>query len=121
MTAPVDTTSEAWRHDCEVRHVAAMPTRQQRADYINGIERKRGKPAADRIRADLPAVWQAMRAGTATPAPQEESPAAAPPSAVHLGVNAARTTSVPVDGSFLTTPPAGSSGPDRGVESGAAA
>lgn len=51
---PVDPYSEAWRHECECRHILdKMGSRAERAAYIAGVEDRRGKPSADRIRADI--------------------------------------------------------------------
>ena len=48
--------TEAHRHECEVRHVAALPSREHRKAYLygpDGVEGKRGKGAVQRIIADL--------------------------------------------------------------------
>ena len=51
---PVDPYSEAWRHECECRFILdKMSTRPQRAAYLEGIEQKRGKPSADKIKTDI--------------------------------------------------------------------
>lgn len=51
---PVDPYSEAWRHECECRHVLdKMGSRAERAAYLEGIEQKRGKPSADKIKTDI--------------------------------------------------------------------
>ena len=51
---PVDPYSDAWRHECECRYVLdQMTSRPQRASYLEGIEQRRGKPSADRIKADI--------------------------------------------------------------------
>ena len=42
------TWSEEHRHACEVRHVLAMGAERAR-DYCRGVERFRGRPAADRL------------------------------------------------------------------------
>lgn len=48
-----DTASEQYRHECEVRHVAAMPSRDERKHYLAGVRRHRGNDAAQRIKDDL--------------------------------------------------------------------
>ena len=64
----VDTSSEAWRHDCECRAVLALPTREARNEHlfgrrelqangaikqtVKGIAQHRGEAAAERIKAD---------------------------------------------------------------------
>lgn len=57
LPPPVDTWSEVWRHECEVRWVARLPSSHARRAYVDGIEQRRGKPAADRLRAGLTAAW----------------------------------------------------------------
>lgn len=47
----VDSTSEAWRHECEARAVAHMPSTQQRHEYIEIRRRSRGSEAADALKA----------------------------------------------------------------------
>ena len=46
------TESEAWRHACEVRYIVAMTSNRERVAYVELVAEKRGKPAADRLRAD---------------------------------------------------------------------
>lgn len=53
-----DTTSEAYRHQCEVRFILAMPTNKKRKKYIDGVREKRNDAAADRLYND---VKRAMR------------------------------------------------------------
>lgn len=57
----IDTASEAWRHECEVRFVLAMPGREARGKYINGVEKRRGSVAAERLRQDISRAWQQRR------------------------------------------------------------
>lgn len=62
-TAPGGATwSEEHRHACEVRYVLAMPSREERAAYLDALPRFRGKAAAERLRADVAAAWRARRA-----------------------------------------------------------
>jgi hypothetical protein len=55
----VASDSEAWRHECEARHVINMPTLEQRRAYLAGIEDKRGAAAAAALRATIEALWKA--------------------------------------------------------------
>ena len=55
----VDSDSEAWRHECEARMVAARPTLDERRDYLATVERRRGKAAADGLRETIKEIWQA--------------------------------------------------------------
>ena len=50
----VDSASEEWRHECEARAIAALPTLGQRRAWLDAIEHKRGKVAADALRATMP-------------------------------------------------------------------
>ena len=70
--ADVDTTSETYRHQCEVRQLLLW--RQDRGrtwvhEYINGgpkvrgIRQHRGDAAADRLLADCQAQWAAGNTG----------------------------------------------------------
>lgn len=53
----VDSSSEAWRHECEGRAIAALPTLAERRAWLGEIERRRGKDAADRLRETMRALW----------------------------------------------------------------
>lgn len=55
------TWSEAWRHECEARHVANMPTITERRRYLLAIRDKRGEPAWLQLRGTVEAVWKANR------------------------------------------------------------
>lgn len=50
-------TCEAWRHECEARMIAGMETLQQRREYLDIVERRRGKPAADALRVTMMLIW----------------------------------------------------------------
>lgn len=45
-----------WRHECEVRHVASMKSKDERMRYLAGVRQRRGEPAADRIKDGLWAI-----------------------------------------------------------------
>lgn len=55
----VRTDSEAWRHETEARAIAALPSLAQRRAWLDDIERKRGKAAADRLRTTMRQLWEA--------------------------------------------------------------
>lgn len=55
--------SEAWRHECEARAIAALPTLAARRAWLAAIAKRRGDPAADRLRATMRAVWSARTHG----------------------------------------------------------
>ena len=71
----MDKSSEAWRLDCEIRHIASM-TRDQRAAWWLGIEKHRGRPAmlllVDQVNAYRRAQHVAM---SSTPAGSESTAA----------------------------------------------
>ena len=48
--------SEKYRFACEVRTVLSMPF-ESRRDYLNDVEKKRGKGAADALRAAVQTEW----------------------------------------------------------------
>lgn len=53
----VATDSPEWRHECEARAIAALRTLPERRAWLEGIEKERGKAAADALRATLRALW----------------------------------------------------------------
>jgi hypothetical protein len=55
---PLESYSEQYRHECEVRMIINMSSKEARREHLNGIEVKRGKAAADRIRTDLLKAWR---------------------------------------------------------------
>jgi hypothetical protein len=63
MEQPTDdprghTYTEAHRHACEVRYVLSMQSKDRRRDYLAGVEKARGKPAADRLREGVMKAWK---------------------------------------------------------------
>lgn len=54
----VESDSEEHRHECEARAIAALPTLEQRRAWLELIEKRRGKPAADRLRATMKLLWE---------------------------------------------------------------
>lgn len=55
----VDSSSEEWRHECEARSIMAIKTLAERRAFLDGVEARRGKDAADRLRATIKALWDA--------------------------------------------------------------
>jgi len=49
---------EQHRHECEVRMILSMGSKDQRRGHLVGIEKKRGKAAADRLRSDILREWK---------------------------------------------------------------
>lgn len=112
------TWTEQYRHECEVRFLLSMPTRAQRAAYLDGLERKRGDAAVARLKADLTAAWRAARGA---PSPREVGPR--PPAAgpVHLEGEPLEQAIPRVVGSFPPLPHGGNSDPADRVVSGVSA
>jgi len=64
--------SEAWRAECEARHVLAMPGKYERREYLRGREEAgkivkrgvfqvRGEAACLQLEAQVRKVWEARR------------------------------------------------------------
>lgn len=53
--------SEEWRHACEVRHVVAMSSVSERREYLDLVEKRRGKTAGDRLRDAVSREWLVRR------------------------------------------------------------
>lgn len=49
----VGNASEEWRHECECAGIMRMPGLERRQHHLREIEKIRGKPAADKIKADI--------------------------------------------------------------------
>lgn len=47
----VSNLSEDWRHECEARAVARMPTKEARHGHLAAVERHRGKEARQALQA----------------------------------------------------------------------
>jgi|LakMenE01Jun11ns_1017448.scaffolds.fasta_scaffold7646865_2 hypothetical protein len=62
----VDSTSEHWRHECEARAIAALPTLNERRTHLEAVEQRRGKDAADRLRVTMKLLWDAKTRSTPT-------------------------------------------------------
>lgn len=53
----VENTSEAWRHQCEAVAITKLPSTGMRRAWLEDLERRRGKEAADRLRETIKALW----------------------------------------------------------------
>lgn len=53
-----DSASEAYRHECEARAIAALPTLADRRAWLEAVEKRRGKDEADRLRGTMKALWE---------------------------------------------------------------
>jgi hypothetical protein len=56
-----DSASEEWRHECEARAIYALPGVHVRRQWLNDIERRRGKEVADRLRDTMRALHEPGR------------------------------------------------------------
>ena len=113
------TYSEAFRHECEVRYVLALPSKWARRDYLNSLHKWRSPAAVERLRADVAAAWHARRTESPGPPDGEDGP---PPLPACAGVNASvNGNHEPVKGSFLHATNAGNSRPIESVVSGVSA
>jgi hypothetical protein len=54
----VDSSSEAYRHECECREIAGRSL-EARREYLAHVEHKRGADAAQRMRDTLTQLWKA--------------------------------------------------------------
>ncbi len=57
----VDSASQAWRHECEARAIAALWSLDERRACLDRIETKRGKATADELRATMRKLWDARQ------------------------------------------------------------
>lgn len=55
----VSSDSEEWRHLCEARTVAAMPTIEARREYLKAVEYQRGVAVRLALQATIVAIWDA--------------------------------------------------------------
>lgn len=50
--------TEPNRHECEVRMIMNMSSKEERRNHLIEIEKRRGKVAADRLRTDILRAWK---------------------------------------------------------------
>lgn len=53
-----ESDSEDWRHECEARYIASRPSLSGRREYLEVVERRRGKQEADRLRETLKLLFE---------------------------------------------------------------
>ncbi|AXF86658.1 hypothetical protein DTO96_102413 [Ephemeroptericola cinctiostellae] len=53
------TNSEAWRFECECRHVLGIKGREARRNYLDEVKRVRGVAAALRLEDGVRLMWSA--------------------------------------------------------------
>lgn len=57
----VDSYSEAWRAECEARHVLSMRDIFSRREYLAAITKRRGEKAGKELADLVRAVWEKQR------------------------------------------------------------
>ncbi|WP_418235860.1 DUF7696 family protein [Cupriavidus malaysiensis] len=60
-------SDEVWRHECEVRWLAPLPDGRV-TEFLEKVEKHRGRPAAVKLASDMRAARRAARASTETAA-----------------------------------------------------
>lgn len=60
----VDSASEAWRLECEARHVLAMPNIYTRRLYLAEVTKRRGEAGGKYLADKVRAVWAKGRVNT---------------------------------------------------------
>jgi len=53
----VDSASEAWRAECEARHILSMRDIYSRREYLAAISKRRGDKAGNALADLVRAVW----------------------------------------------------------------
>lgn len=54
----VPSDSEEWRHECECRAIAALPTLADRRAWLERLEKQRGLSEVGRIRDTMKKLWE---------------------------------------------------------------
>lgn len=54
----VKSDSEAWRFECEARHILKLPTRSERVAMLEGIGKRRGEAAKKKLSDKILEIWQ---------------------------------------------------------------
>jgi hypothetical protein len=62
---PVDKNSEAWRLECEARHVLGLKDKKSRTAYLGRIRTKRGDQAAEVLEGAVYRAWKLSKQETA--------------------------------------------------------
>lgn len=57
----VDSASEEWRHECEARHVANLPTREARQAYLGYVRDRRGVGLGQQLEELAMRIFNAQR------------------------------------------------------------
>jgi hypothetical protein len=59
-----DTASEEWRRECEARWVLSLRTVVERREYLEKVERARGKVATEQLKRDILQAHQKKKVTT---------------------------------------------------------
>jgi hypothetical protein len=53
--------SEQYRHECEVKYIIRLPSKQERAGYIARVRKHRGDVSADKLEGDVYRAWKLQK------------------------------------------------------------
>jgi hypothetical protein len=51
----------AFLQECEARHICRLPDKQSRHQYLDLVEKRRGRPAREALAAEVLRQWQRSR------------------------------------------------------------
>jgi len=54
----VCSSCEAWRHECQAKAIAALPTLAERRAHLDGIQARHGLPARQALETTIKLLWQ---------------------------------------------------------------
>lgn len=57
---PAETWTDEFRHETECKHFLNMANNRERVAYVEAVASKRGKTAADRLRADVRSMMRVV-------------------------------------------------------------
>jgi hypothetical protein len=57
----VPSDSDEWRHECECRAIAALPTLPDRRAWLESLEKRRGLSEVQRIRETMKKLWETKK------------------------------------------------------------
>ena len=57
----VGTWSEQFRHECEARRILALPSREERREWLEAIEKRRGVQARQALEVTIRRIYRGHR------------------------------------------------------------
>jgi len=54
----VCSSCEEWRHECQAKSIAALPTLNERRAYLDSIQDRHGLPARQALETTIRLLWQ---------------------------------------------------------------